>query len=69
MTRSEAVAYVQAMTACALAEIEGMKAENTQREKSGYSPAFVFDDFSAVIEKYGIHHNAVIGLFQQSVGD
>ena len=63
LTKSEAVAYVHAMVACAQAEIAGMQAYNAQfPNDQPYSHA----EFVAVIEKYGIHHNAVIGLFQES---
>ena len=60
MTPEQRAAYITAQAACAIAEIEGMKAENMQREALGQSMAYVFDDFFAITEKYPIHHNAVI---------
>lgn len=60
MTPEQKAAYTMAQAACALAEIEGMKAENMQRELRGESMAYVFDDFFAITEKYPIHHNAVV---------
>jgi len=39
-------------------EMNGMIAENKQRESLGYSMAFVYDNFMELIEKYNIYHNA-----------
>ena len=63
MTEDQKVAYVQAQTVCAMAEIMGMQAENMQRAVLGDSMAYDADAFFSVIEKYGIHNNAVITLF------
>ena len=54
------VAYVMAMSMSALARIEGMKAENAQREHLGYSMAYVLEDFEAVSLEFGTHHNAIL---------
>jgi hypothetical protein len=56
-------AYVFAQAVAAQAEIEGMKAENTQREAQGYSIAYDAHAFLSVIERYGLHHNAIISLY------
>ncbi len=58
VTPEQQAAYVNAQTACALIEAAGMTAENKQREVCGHSMAYVEEDFLAVIEKYGIHHDA-----------
>lgn len=63
MTPEQKAAYIIAQAACAMAEIEGMKAENMQRQQRGESMAYVEDDFIGIPDKYGIHDNAVIGLF------
>ncbi len=63
MTREEKVAYVNAQVACALIEMEGMKADNMQRKAVGDSMAYNHADFLEVIERYSIHHNGVIGEF------
>ena len=63
MTPEQQAAYVYAQSVSALAEIEGMKAENMQREVLGYSMAYDADTFFAVIDKYGISHNAVLTTF------
>ncbi len=66
MTREQQMIYVQGQIVCAQVEIFGMQAENMQRQQLGQSMAFVYDDFMKVINQYGVHHNAVIGLFQGS---
>jgi len=38
--------------------MNGMIAENKQREIKGESPAYVEEDFKSLIEKHGIYHNA-----------
>lgn len=38
--------------------MNGMIAENKQREKLGESMAYVEKDFMKLIEDYSIHHNA-----------
>ena len=39
-------------------EMNGMIAENKQREMDGYSMAYSHKDFANLIEEYKIHHNA-----------
>lgn len=74
MTDEQKAAYVHAQSVCALAEIEGMRADNEQKKIDGesglregilhsYGLPWSKDDFEAVIEKYGIHSNAVGGFF------
>jgi hypothetical protein len=38
--------------------MQGMIAENKQRECTGQSMAYVEEDFMALIDEYRIHHNA-----------
>ena len=59
MTPEQKAAYVQSQAACALIEAMGMQALNMQRERQGYSMAYDDEAFFALIEKYGIHLNAV----------
>jgi len=54
------VAEVQARVACALIRMEGMKAENAQRELCGASMAYGADAFDSLIDQEGIGTNAVI---------
>ena len=59
-TAEKRCAFIASQTACAMAEIEGMKAENQYREMQGYSQAYGEEAFFAIPDKYGIGHNAVI---------
>jgi hypothetical protein len=63
MTEEQKAAYIIAMSACAMAEIAGMQAENQQRAHRGESAAYNEKAFQAVIGGNGIHHNAVLSLF------
>ena len=63
MAPEEKVAYINAQTACALAEIEGMKAENANRLQYDNAIAYRGADFNSVCESYGITHNQVISFF------
>lgn len=65
MTKAQTAAYIIAQSACAQAEILGMQAENEQHKVLGHSMAYDYDAFVAVIEKYGIHHNACITAFNE----
>lgn len=65
MTPEQEAAYVIAQSASAVIEAMGMAAENQQRAHQGASMAYVEDHFNALIEKYGIHHNEVMTVFQR----
>lgn len=60
MTPDQAIVYVQSQVACALIEMEGMRALNTERESHGYSIAYDEEAFLELPKKYGINHAAVI---------
>ncbi len=64
MNDEQRVAFINSQIACALIEMNGMIAENAQRKIQQESPAYVGDDFERLINKYGIHHNGVIGYFR-----
>ena len=68
MTPEQAAAYVNSQVACATIEAAGMTALNMQRESLGLSMAYEDDAFDALINKYGIHHNTVLSLFQNTEG-
>lgn len=59
-TAEKRAAFINAQSACAIAEIQGMVAENQKRLALGYSIAYDMDAFMAVQDKYMIGHNAVI---------
>jgi len=63
MTDEQKAAYIYAQAACANAEIEAMKADNQYRKMRGGTIAYDGDAFREIIEKYGIHHNAICSLF------
>ena len=65
MDREQRIAYINAMIVCAQIECAGMVAENKQREVTGMSMAYVEDAFIALLDKYGINHNAIISFFQE----
>lgn len=65
MTPEQKAAYINAQVACALAEIEAMKAANRQREIQGYTPAYGEEAFAAVPDRYGISNNHVCLFFME----
>ena len=64
MNEIQQAAYVIAQAACAMCEVEAMKADNERCRQQGVSDAYGESHFMALQDKYGIHHNAVITLFQ-----
>ena len=50
---------LEAELLCARIEMEGMIAENQQRFHSGFSPAYVEEDFLKIIKDHGIGYNDV----------
>lgn len=67
MNKPESIAaYIHAQVACAQIEAAGMTAFNKQREALGQSMAYDEAAFLALIEKYGIDHNAVVGMLNEA---
>lgn len=64
MTPEQQAAFVIAQATCATADIVAMQAENAADIAAKARPTWTGADFRAVIERYGIHHNAVIGFFR-----
>ena len=64
MTQEQQAAFIHAQSVCALAKIEGMKAENMICESLGHLMAYDEKAFVGVINTYGISHNSVLALFQ-----
>lgn len=64
MHQEEKPAYIMAMAVCAMAEIAGMQAENQSRAQSGLPLIYGKAAFDDVIERHGIHHNAVLTLLR-----
>lgn len=65
ITPEQQAAYIFAQSVSALIEAIGMLSSNLYRIKSGLFPLFPRDEFNALIAKYGIGHNAVLGFYQQ----
>ena len=60
ITSLKSIAYINSQVACALIELEGMKALNREREINNQAPAFDRKAFNDLIKQYDIHHNGVI---------
>ena len=60
MDREQRLVHVFTQAVCALADIEGMKAENKQREICGDSMAYCDKDFFAVKDEYVLNTNDVV---------
>ena len=67
MTDEQKAAYVMAQSVGAMAEIEMMKAANTERLAQGMALAYDESAFSKVSENFGITHNQVLGLFDNRI--
>jgi len=64
MNNEQKVAYINAQVASMLAEMEGMKAANTERERDGFALAYDEKAFSSLPAEYGVDHNSVVAFFQ-----
>ena len=58
-------AHINSQVACALIEMESMKAANEERASKGLAQAYDEGAFMALINRYGIHTNAVIGWLRE----
>jgi len=58
-------AYIISQSICALIEAMGMHAENQHRLANDNSISYDEEAFNKLIEKYGIHHNAVVTLMNE----
>lgn len=66
MNDAQKAAFINAQAACALAEIAAMQAANALPLSLRGRALYTEDDFRAVPDRYGIHHNAVLTLFHGS---
>lgn len=66
MTPVEAAAYVIAQSASMCAELGAMESANDAAKHDGQPPKFTEADFRAVPDRYCVHHNAVMSLFQEA---
>ncbi len=65
MSEERMIAFLGSQVACAMIEMEAMKAENKYREMRGESIGYVEIDFIKLIDKYGIGHNSAIETLNQ----
>ena len=56
--------YAASQIVCAHAEAMGMAAENYARDLRGEPMLFLHTDFVALIDRYGIGHNAILTTIQ-----
>jgi len=66
MTPEQAAAYVNAQAACVVAEVAAMQRSNDDHARRGLNQPFDDADFSALIDRYCVGHNAVLALFQSA---
>lgn len=65
MTDEQKAAYINSQVMCASIEVAAMAADNMTALVLKEVPKFGHDDFEALIEKYGLEHNNVVGFFHQ----
>jgi len=63
MNEDQKLIYLRGQILCAEIEMQGMLAENKQREAVGASMAYVESDFQMLFSKYAITHNAILHEF------
>lgn len=60
MNEEQRAAFLIAQTACAMIEAMGMVADNQMRAFSNEPPAYTKGAFDALIDRYGLGHNAAV---------
>lgn len=65
MNEMQQAAYIMAQAACAQIEAIKMQSVNADYARVGREPKYTEKAFEALLDKYGIHHNAVIAFFNQ----
>jgi hypothetical protein len=60
---------LQCRCTAAMIEALGMLSENMIRQSRGESMAYNDEAFFSLIDKHGVHHNAVYGLINQNERD
>ncbi|KKN18109.1 hypothetical protein LCGC14_0959160 [marine sediment metagenome] len=62
MTDEQKAAYINSQVICAQIELEAMKVANRHDEGMGSAPTYVEEDFRAIVDRFVIGHNDVIGF-------
>jgi hypothetical protein len=52
--------YINSQVACALIELEAMKAANAERARKHEAPAYTEENFMTLQTHYGLTHNQVL---------
>jgi hypothetical protein len=65
VTPEQKAAFVIAMAAQAMIEAIGMAADNQRAAAMKDPQPYLGYDFTVLIEKHGIHHNALITFFHE----
>lgn len=60
MNEEQRAAFLNAQTACALIEAQGMTADNQRAVANGVQPEWAKHHFDALIDRYGLGHNAAV---------
>jgi hypothetical protein len=60
VVKMQNVVYVMSQIASAQIELEAMKSENQLAERHDHSPAWGYNEFISLIDKYQLGHNSVI---------
>lgn len=63
MTDEQKAAYVFSQSVVAQIEMEAMKADNAYRAAENMAPAWNYDHFMDVINRYNLGSNDVLGVF------
>jgi hypothetical protein len=60
MTDQQEIAFLQSQAAAALITAMGMAADNKDRELNGHQQQFLKPEFDALINQFGLGHNAAL---------
>lgn len=63
MTEEQKAAYINSQAVCAQIELEAMKVTNRHDESLGSAPTYAEEDFRAIIGRFVIEHDNVLGIF------
>jgi hypothetical protein len=65
MTLAARIAYINSQTAAMLAELEGMKAANMERQRNDCANAYGEWEFGNLANRFGLTHNQVIDYLRE----
>lgn len=65
MNDEQRLVFIQSQIACAMIEMEGMKAENAHRISCGNSLAYGEGEFGGIAQRFCIDHNSVVSYLRK----